>query len=170
MDMDLQLSLVLDVLVAILLIATIIYAIILNRKLGRLRADRAEFETMIARFVDATQKADAGLKGLKATAEEVGRSLQQPTDRAVAIRDELVFMIERADALAEKLANRTSPREERGVAGFAADLSAANLAGAAHVGRGQARVAPEEPVDESDEAGGRSKAERDLLRALRNAR
>ena len=101
--MGLEISLMLEALVAALLIATIVYAAILNRKLGRLRADRAEMEQQIARFVECTQRAETSIRHLKAVADEASRSLQQPIDRAMAVRDELVFMIERGDTLSEKL-------------------------------------------------------------------
>ncbi|MFN3459584.1 MAG: DUF6468 domain-containing protein [Oceanibaculum sp.] len=166
--MGLEMSLMLDALVAALLVATIVYAAILNRKLGRLRADRAELEAQIARFVDCTHRAEASIKHLKAVSEEAGRSLQQPIDRAMAVRDELVFMIERGDTLSEKLSGRISaarePRQEEAPAMPRRERAAPGQ------DRGLTdRVAGPAPQDDEDMAG-RSKAERDLLRALREAR
>jgi len=40
------LSLMLDILIAVLLVVTIVYAIILNRRLGNLRRDREELEQL----------------------------------------------------------------------------------------------------------------------------
>ena len=169
--MGVEMSLMLEALVAALLVATIIYAAILNRKLGRLRADRAALEAQIARFVECTLRAEASIKQLKATSDEAGRSLQQPIDRAMAVRDELVFMIERGDSLSEKLSGRISAaREPR--APDASDMSAAMP----RRDRNPRQAAPAQDrgassENENDEDGaGRSKAERDLLRALRDAR
>ena len=174
--MGLEMSLMLDALVAALLAATIVYAAILNRKLSRLRADRAALEAQIARFVECTQRAEASIKHLKAVSDEAGRSLQQPIDRAMAVRDELVFMIERGDSLSEKLSGRISAaREPR--APDASDMSAAmprrdrnpRQAAPAQDRGAQDRGASSENENDEDGAG-RSKAERDLLRALRDAR
>jgi hypothetical protein len=166
--MGVEMSLMLDGLVAALLVATIVYAAILNRKLGRLRADRAELEQQIARFVECTQRAETSIKHLKAVADEAGQSLQQPIDRAMAVRDELVFMIERGDTLSEKLSGRISAaREPR------ADAAPAT---APRRDRNPRQTAPGQdggPPSESqndEDLPGRSKAERDLLRALRDAR
>lgn len=166
--MGLEISLMLEALVAALLAATIVYAAILNRKLGRLRADRAELEAQIARFVDCTQRAEASIKHLKAVADEAGRTLQQPIDRAMAVRDELVFMIERGDALSEKLSGRISAAREPRTEDAAAAMPGRGRNPRAAV-PAQDRVAGPAPADEEDVTG-RSKAERDLLRALREAR
>jgi hypothetical protein len=170
--MGLEMSLMLDALVAALLVATIVYAAILNRKLGRLRADRAELEAQIARFVDCTHRAEASIKHLKAVSEEAGRSLQQPIDRAMAVRDELVFMIERGDTLSEKLSGRISaarePRQEEAPAMPRRERAAPGQAPGQDRGLTD-RVAGPAPQEDEDMAG-RSKAERDLLRALREAR
>lgn len=172
--MGLEMSLLLETLVAALLVATIVYAAILNRKLGRLRADRAELEAQIARFVECTHRAEASIKHLKAVSEEAGRSLQQPIDRAMAVRDELVFMIERGDTLSEKLSGRISaarePRAEETPAAMPRRARpAAPVQAAPGQERGQDRMAGPAP-EEDDDMAGRSKAERDLLRALREAR
>lgn len=171
--MGLEMSLMLEALVAALLVATIVYAAILNRKLGRLRADRAELEAQIARFVDCTHRAEASIKHLKAVSEEAGRSLQQPIDRAMAVRDELVFMIERGDTLSEKLSGRISaarePRQEEAPAAMPRRERASPGQAPGHERGLSDRVAGPAPQDDEDMAG-RSKAERDLLRALREAR
>ncbi|RKQ72693.1 DUF6468 domain-containing protein [Oceanibaculum indicum] len=172
--MGLEMSLLLETLVAALLVATIVYAAILNRKLGRLRADRAELEAQIARFVECTHRAEASIKHLKAVSEEAGRSLQQPIDRAMAVRDELVFMIERGDTLSEKLSGRISaarePRPEETPAAMPRRARpAAPVQDRAQPASAQDRMAGPAPEEDEDMAG-RSKAERDLLRALREAR
>lgn len=172
--MGLEISLMLEALVAALLVATIVYAAILNRKLGRLRADRAELEAQIARFVECTQRAEASIKHLKAVADEAGRSLQQPIDRAMAVRDELVFMIERGDTLSEKLSGRISAArearpEEAPATGMPKRERAPRQAVPAQDRGGGDRITGPATGEEEDMAG-RSKAERDLLRALREAR
>ncbi len=59
-----ELSLILDVVVAVLLAATIVYAALLNRRLQGLRANKAEFEAqrrhMAQQWSDAVDAWEAG--------------------------------------------------------------------------------------------------------------
>ncbi len=106
-----------DGVVAFLLIATIIYAAVLNRRLGRLRADKAELQALIQSFAAASQQAEAGVAGLKSTAEEIGRKLEKKVEQAQSLREDLTYMIERGGMLADRLettirARREEPRSE----------------------------------------------------------
>jgi hypothetical protein len=105
-------ALILDLLVAGLLIATIIYAVTLNRRLIELQESRSELEGLIRSFGEATARAEAGTKAMKRTAAETGEALQKNLERGKALRDELQFMIEAADALAQRLAE--APTAARG--------------------------------------------------------
>ncbi len=49
-------SLALDVLVAVLLVITIGYAVVLNWRLGRLRHDKSDLDKLAATFNKATQR------------------------------------------------------------------------------------------------------------------
>jgi len=93
----------LDVFVALLLIATITYAVILNRKLGRLRADRTAFEKMLKDFVSATSRAEQGVALLQRTAEASATELDSKRDGAVALRNDLEFLVARASEQADRL-------------------------------------------------------------------
>lgn len=96
-------ALVLDVLVAVLLVATITYAVILNRKLGRLRADRSEFEKMLKKFVDATSRAEQGVAHLQRVADASASQLDAKRSSSVALRDDLEFLASRAEEQADRL-------------------------------------------------------------------
>ncbi len=93
----------LDILIAVLLIATIAYAVSLSRKLTRLRDDRDEMEALIARLVEATDSAQTGIEGLRDHAAELGEKLHQGIDRSRGRVDELAFLIERAESLSGRL-------------------------------------------------------------------
>lgn len=97
------LALVLDLLVATLLVATIAYAWVLNRKLAAFRAAKPEMEELIARFVQATARAENGLAEIRQTAEQAGEGLRQASESGQAIADDLVFLVERAGKLADRL-------------------------------------------------------------------
>jgi len=100
------LALLVQVTVAVLLVATIIYAYMLNRKLTNLRQDQAQFEQLIRQFTGALGMADSGVHNLRMAAEEAGNGLQKYVDRAQILRDELAYMLESGDALAEQLAGQ----------------------------------------------------------------
>ncbi|HIJ64225.1 MAG TPA: hypothetical protein HPQ04_16155, partial [Rhodospirillaceae bacterium] len=52
-------KLILDIIVAILLIATITYSVILNNRLTQLRKHRDDLTKLVAAFNDATMRAEA---------------------------------------------------------------------------------------------------------------
>lgn len=93
----------LDVIVATLLVATITYAVILNRKLGRLRADRSGFEKMLKQFVVATERAESGVALLQRVADASASELDEKRSASVTLRDDLQFLVSRAEEQAEKL-------------------------------------------------------------------
>jgi hypothetical protein len=97
------LAVALDILVALLLVAAIVAAVMLNRRFAAFRATRAEFEQVIERFNLAAARAEAGVNGLKANAEATGASLQQAIVKAQALRTDLALLIERAEASSASL-------------------------------------------------------------------
>ena len=108
------LALVLDFLVAGLLVATIAYAWVLNRKLTALRTAKPEMEQLIARFVQATSRAENGLAEIRQTAEQTSEGLRKATEEGQSLADDLVFLVERAGKLADRLAvpqGRRAPAE-----------------------------------------------------------
>lgn len=93
----------LDVVVAVLLVATITYAVILNRKLGRMRVDRNGFEEMLRNFVAATERAENGVALLQRVADASASELDNKRGSTVALRDDLEFLVSRAEEQASKL-------------------------------------------------------------------
>lgn len=96
-------QLILDVTVAILLVAFIAYAVALSRQLKELRKSRDEMERVIKTFNEATARAEAGIPRLRKTAEDAGRSLDEHVAKARTLRDDLAYMVERADGMAVRL-------------------------------------------------------------------
>lgn len=96
-------GLLFDALVAVLLIATIVYAGILNRKLSNLRALKPEMEVLVARLAESTQIAEKGLQNLRDEVERTGETMQRRVETARGIVDELGFLIEKGDAAARRL-------------------------------------------------------------------
>ncbi len=98
-----EFSLILDVLIAALLVATIGYAAVLNRKLGVLRDGKSEMEALIASFSESTERAGSGVESLKQEAGRSGEALQKKVEAARGLVDDLGFLIERGTKLAERL-------------------------------------------------------------------
>ncbi|MBL8631241.1 MAG: hypothetical protein JNM81_16525 [Rhodospirillaceae bacterium] len=109
---------ILNLLVIALLIPTIIFAVILNRRLSALRKSRDELAKVVANFNDATLRAEAGIPKLKKATNEASMALKDRVEKAQALRDDLAFMIERAEEMAGKL--ETGVRVARSEAAFGA--------------------------------------------------
>ncbi|MCR9072056.1 MAG: DUF6468 domain-containing protein [Alphaproteobacteria bacterium] len=159
------LALILDSALIVLLLATIVYAMVLHRRLAMLRSEKEGLEVFLERMSQATAKADASLKGIRQTAEETQAMLNEPVVRAQALRDELLFLIERADGTAERLAGATSGKPQPA----AADPETVPARKPARRAASTTRPAASEPAVGSED-GARSQAERDLMNALRNVR
>jgi len=75
-------GLVIEMLVAILLMFTIAYCMLLNRRLKLLRADEDALRGTIAELVTATEIAERAIAGLKLTARECDAGLGERLVRA----------------------------------------------------------------------------------------
>jgi Domain of unknown function (DUF6468) len=131
-----------------LLLATLFHAIRLERALVTLRRDRASLEKLVAGFAAGTQQAESGIQRLRAAADGAGRQLETQVTRSISLKDDLAFLTERGDRLANRL--EALVREARPLA----REHEAKLAGAA----------------EATLPAARSQVEKDILQALRMAR
>lgn len=111
---DMNWNLILDILIAALLIPTIVYAVILNRRLGALRKNRDELAKVIEAFNEATVRAQSSIPGLRKSSEDAAGRVREQVERAQVLRDDLAYMIERADTMANRL--ETAVRSARGEA------------------------------------------------------
>lgn len=141
-------SLALDVLVAVLLVITIGYAMVLNRRLGRLRRDKSQLEKLTATFGQATARAEESIGKLKNTAD----ALKEHIDNAQALRDDLAFLIDRGSSAADRLEETVRAARKEGTSRPRPSLKKP----AADHGNG--KISP------------KSTAERELLKALQAAR
>lgn len=105
-------ELLLNIIIICLLVPTIVFAVILNRRLEVLRSSRNDLGRLIEAFNEATTRAEAGIPRLKQAADSTGAHLKDQLQKAQMLRDDLAFMIERADAVISRLEGslRNSPR------------------------------------------------------------
>lgn len=160
-------ALLLDILIAILLIATIAYAVMLNRRLSQLRQDQSELETLANQFNDATLRAEESIHKLTGSADDMKRDVQDTLRKAEALRDDLNFLIERAGVSADKLEEKV--RNNRPEPPAYSGKKVKDTVVPPSKDKPQAPVQQAEKEDE-EEFKPKTDAERELLKALESVR
>jgi len=89
--------------VVALLAAALPYVLRLERELRALRQDRAALEGSAAGLAEATRLAEAASLRLRASAETAGRQVAEKLAAAEPLRDDLHYLVERAEAIADRL-------------------------------------------------------------------
>jgi hypothetical protein len=93
----------LEIVLTVLLAATLFQAIRLERALGVLKRDRASLEALVAGFNISTNQAESGIQRLRAAADGTGRQIEAQMTKSVSLKDDLAFLTERGDRLADRL-------------------------------------------------------------------
>jgi hypothetical protein len=93
----------LDIVLIVLLAATLLQAIRLERALGILKRDRASLEALVAGFNISTHQAETGIQRLRSAVDGAGRQVETQLAKSVSLRDDLSFLTERGDRLADRL-------------------------------------------------------------------
>ena len=107
-----MLSLFGDAVVAVLLVVTISYAVMLNQRLGVLRGDRAKLEALVNGLTVAAQRAESGIAALKEASEDSGRRLEKTIVEGQKLRDDLTYMLERGSLIADRLEGTIRARRD----------------------------------------------------------
>lgn len=87
--MENVIGLVIESLVAVLLIATIVYCAVLDRRLRRLRSDEGMMRDTVMELVSATHAAERAIAGLRATVAQSEETLADRLGRAQSLSDEM---------------------------------------------------------------------------------
>ncbi|MBI5121364.1 MAG: hypothetical protein HZA67_10185 [Rhodospirillales bacterium] len=106
------LGIVLDLVLILLLGSVLAYAVMLNKRLTQLRSNKDELARVINAFNEATQRAEASIPRLRKTADDIKTQLEDRIEKAVSLKDDLAFMIDRSDSMANRL--ESSVRMARG--------------------------------------------------------
>ncbi|MBE6459105.1 MAG: hypothetical protein E7010_04800 [Alphaproteobacteria bacterium] len=143
-----SLELIINLIIITLLIPTIIYAYRLNHSLKILRENQNSLAQLVNALNEATFKAENSIPKLKSVTEHSSEGLKEVVDYAKELKDDLLFINERADNLADRLENaistsRTEVKSEKEKASSAT-------------------------INESELPNNRSEAELELLKALRS--
>jgi hypothetical protein len=93
----------LEIVLVMLLGATLFQAIRLERALGVMKRDRASLESLVVGFNTSTHQAESGIQQLRAAADGAGRNIESQLCKSVSLKDDLAFLTERGDRLADRL-------------------------------------------------------------------
>jgi hypothetical protein len=107
---------ILEALVAVLLVVTVVYCAMLDKRLKALRTGQDGLKAIIEGLDSATRRAQTSVSELKAAADAAGHNLSGQVGKARALTDELQIMIEAGNALADRLEGgraAAGPRETR---------------------------------------------------------
>ena len=99
------LAMLIESLVAVLLMLTIGYCVVLNRRLKGLKTDERAMHQMIAELLEATDKAERSIAGLKLTVAESDQTLGERIRSA----ERLSGLLERQIGAAEQLLAISAP-------------------------------------------------------------
>lgn len=100
-----SLEFIINIVIIALLIPTIIYAYRLNKNLTILRQNQSSLSKLIQSLNEATFKAENSIPKLKSATQSTSGELKEVVDSAKTLKDDLTFINERADNLADRLEN-----------------------------------------------------------------
>lgn len=141
-----------------LLIPTIVYAYRLNKNLNILRQNQSSLAKLVEALNEATFKAENSIPKLKSVTEHSSEGLKEVVDCAKELKDDLLFINERADTLADRLENVI--RDGRNIKEETLIKS--------NVGKFDTRQPQNEIKNDFKIEDSRSEAEMELLKALRS--
>lgn len=151
-------AVILDIVIAVMLVVTIGYSVVLYRRLGVLRSSQTDMDALVRNFAGSIERAQTGLLTLKTAGTELSSALAERTDAARAVNDDLGFLTNSAERLADRLDALVG--EGRAQVG----------AGALQGGAMRSGPAPQSGLSSQDSDADRSETERELMEALREAK
>ena len=98
-----SLGIVIESLVAVLLMLTIGYCMLLNKRLKRLKADEHSLKATIAELITATEIAERAIGGLKHTVRDVNENLGSQLTAATQMAGQLKSMLAEGDGVIRRL-------------------------------------------------------------------
>jgi Tfp pilus assembly protein PilO len=101
--MNHSLGMIIESLVAVLLVLTIGYCMVLNKRLKRLKADEHSLKATIAELITATEIAERAIGGLKHTVRDVNDNLGSQLGAATEMAGHLKNMLAEGDGVIRRL-------------------------------------------------------------------
>lgn len=153
-------ELIINITIIGLLIPTIVFAYRLNKNLNILRQNQKSLAQLVQSLNEATFKAENSIPKLKSVTQHSSEGLKEVVDNAKTLKDDLTFINERADNLADRLEGMIKDgrhiKEEKNTSGL--------------FGTKKTSAQKHNDVEEDNFAvsDSRSEAEMELLKALRS--
>jgi hypothetical protein len=98
-----SLGLAIEGLVAVLLVLTIGYCMLLNKRLKRLKADEQSLKATIGELITATEIAERAIGGLKHTVREVNEDLGSQIASAAELSQKLSKQVVQGDVVLQRI-------------------------------------------------------------------
>lgn len=105
-----NISLIVEVGLSVLLLATLIYSVLLERRLAALRSGQDGLKQTIALLNEAIVGAGSSMRALKSTAAGAAEALDDRMSRARSVADELSLLVASGDRIAERMDRSSSSR------------------------------------------------------------
>ena len=129
-----SLGIIIESLVAVLLMLTIGYCMLLNKRLQRLKADEHSLKATIGELITATEIAERAIGGLKHTVRDVNENLGSQLTAATQMAGHLKSMLAEGDGVIRrlgKIAIAARPSQESDLAPAVPQVSTAKAVAAA---------------------------------------
>jgi len=97
------LSLLLNLFISGLLMATISYCWVLNKRIKILQDSKSELASLLNHFDDATNRASESIIALQTASKKIGENITARIDKVNYLMDDLAFMMEKGNRLADQL-------------------------------------------------------------------
>lgn len=135
------LGLMIESLVAVLLLVTIGYCVLLNNRLKKLKADEQTLKATISELITATEIAERAIAGLKVTVRECDQGFSERLRSAESMSDELGRKIGEGQSVLRRLAQIASAaRSAEPPSRPLTDAQAAAQAAEAFAARARSRI------------------------------
>ena len=96
-------GMVIESLVAVLLLLTIGYCMLLNKRLKRLKADEQSLKATIGELITATEIAERAIGGLKHTVRDVNENLGSQLNSAAEMSRQLTKLVAEGDGVLRRI-------------------------------------------------------------------
>jgi hypothetical protein len=96
-------NLILDIVIVGLLGATVVYCWILNKRIKILQDSKSELAQLLHHFDESTRRASDSIIALQTASKKIGENIQNRIDKANFLLDDLAFMIEKGNKLANQM-------------------------------------------------------------------
>ncbi len=165
-------ALALDIIVALLLAATIGFCALLHRRLAAIRKGQQEMQDLINSLNQATERAAVNVAELKRAGTEVGGALHKQISEARQVSDDFAFMLDRGKGFALQLEEKIRQARDHGTEANENlwPMPSFDLEGRGRAGKSLTEPAPAVSIERSTRAAGgprpASRVARELLEAL----